>query len=61
MLGHKRSGLRPQRALVRCDGQVAVVPEHARQHALDVAVEDRRTLAETEHCDRRRRRSADAG
>ena len=48
------------RAPVAAGRQVAVEAQHARQHALDVAVEDRHALAEAEGGDRRRGGAADA-
>ncbi|MCY1205632.1 hypothetical protein D9M72_171850 [compost metagenome] len=51
----------PQRALLRRRRHVAVEAEHARQHALHVAVEDGHALAETEGRNRGRRRTTDAG
>ncbi len=44
-----------------CLGEVALEGEDAREHALDVAVEDRDPLAEAERGDRRGGRAADAG
>ena len=60
-VGQQVGGDRPQRLLGRRLRDVAVVREHAREHALDVAVEDRHALAEAERRDRRGRRPADAG
>ena len=52
---------RPEPALLRQRGQVAVEGQQPRQHALDVAVEDRDPLAEAESRDRRCGRAANAG
>ena len=52
--------LLPQRAFLRGHGQVPVKAEHAREHALDVAVEDGGALVEAERGNRRRRGAADA-
>ena len=58
--GKQRLGVLPQNAL---DRRVAGEAFHAlvpREHALDVAVENRAALAAGKHRDRRRRRAADA-
>ena len=60
VLGQQAFGPRPQRALVAGFAQVVVDAEGARQHALDVAVQDGGALAEAERRDGRRRRAADA-
>ncbi len=59
--GHELLRVRPQRALTGRRLDVVLDREHAREHARDVAIDERRALAERDRRDRARGVRPDAG